>query len=355
MKPSLNLVSSYPIGTGIYRVFENYSHLGFYAGLYYIPSINSSNVSVSVKPLYSEIKTKFLTKRASYISSFYSGKRLKRKIGGNYIHVLEPGFFHLSKFGIPTIGTVHDLYPLNPDTRSGYSSMYRYFYKKDMDYIRNLLGITTISKNTEKDLHKFYPNLKITTIRHWTQDYFVPHNKNSCREHLNIPQSKIILLNVSFSSNNKNIEFLGELMDLLDDNFLLIYLGNGDIHNIHKNRVKKLEGFLDNNTLVELYNSADIYLAPSTSEGFNFPIIEAVNCGVPVIASKIPIFEEVLFNSPYLLPLEKETWVNEIVSLANKQRAIDARSWYEVNIGNYYREKRGKQEFTNFFKSLDLI
>lgn len=354
MKLNLNLVTSYPIGTGIYRVFENYVHLGFYRNFYYIPSINFSNITVLEKPLYTEVKPIFLPPRLAYISSFYYGIKWKDKIGGNYIHVLEPGFFHLSRFNIPIIGTVHDLYPMNSETNKGYSNLYKHFYKKDMGYINNLLGVTAISLNTEKELHRFYPNLNITTIRHWTQDYFVPRNKNSCRDNLNIPRSKFILLNVSFKSDNKNIEFLGALMDLLDDRFLLIYLGNGIIHNIHRNRVMKLERFLDNNTLVELYNSADVYVAPSTAEGFNFPIIEAINCGVPVIASKIPIFEEVLFNSPYLLPLDKEMWVNEIVSLSNKQLAKDARSWYELNIGNYYREERGKQEFKDFFDCLGV-
>ena len=304
--------------------------------------------------MYEEIKPGHIPDRLSYVLSFYFGKALKKKIGEGYIHVLEPGFFHLSRFDIPTIGTIHDLYPMNSETRNDYSRLYKRFYKRDMEYIKNLFGVTTISHQTEKELKKFYPNIKTTTIHHWTQDFFIRRNKNSCRENLRIPQSKFILLNVSFSSGNKNIDFLGKVIDLLDDRFLLIYLGNATINNKHKNRVKKIEGFLDNNTLVDLYNSADLYIAPSTVEGFNFPIIEAVNCGIPVIASKIPIFREVLFNSPYLLPLEQETWANEILALSNKQAAEDAFLWYEANIGNYYREARGKEEFQNFFNSIGI-
>lgn len=354
MKSNLTLISSYPIGTGIYRVFENYSHLGFYRRLYYLPSINFGNVNVSEKPLYKEIKPEHLPDRLSYVLSFYFGKTLKKKIGEGYIHVLEPGFFHLSRFDIPTIGTIHDLYPMNSETGNDYSRMYKRFYKKDLQYTKNLLGVTTISYQTAKDFNKFYPNITTTTIHHWTQNFFIPKNKNSCRKNLSIPQSKFVLLNVSFSSGNKNIDFIGKVMDLLDDRFLLIYLGNGTINNIHKNRIKKIEGFLDNSTLVDLYNAADLYIAPSTAEGFNFPIIEAINCGIPVIASKIAIFEEVLFNSPYLLRLEPETWANEIVSLSNKQAADEAFSWYKANIGNYYRETRGKLEFENFFNSLGI-
>lgn len=352
MKVNLDLITSYPIGTGIYRVFENYFHLGFYSKPYYLSSINFNSVNVSSKPIYEEIHPKYLPNKISYILSFYFGNTLKNKIKNSYIHVLEPGFFHLSRYNIPTIGTVHDLYPLNAKTRYGYSNLYRLIYKKDLDYVKDLLGVTTVSHTTEKDLKRFYPNLKITTIHHWTPDYFIPINKSLCREKLNLPQSKNILLNISSNSNNKNLEFLGRVMDKLDDQFLLLYLGNGVINNIHKNRVKRINDFLDNGKLVQLYNSADLYLAPSTSEGFNFPVIEAINCGVPVIASKISTFEEVLFNSPYLLQLKEEMWVDMIINLSKKKDANEALSWYESNISNYYRESRGKEEFQELFNSL---
>ncbi len=352
MKGNLDLVTSYPIGTGIYRVFENYFRLGFYRKPYYLPSINFNSVKVPVKPIYEKVYPKYFSEKISYILSFYFGNTIINKVKDSYIHVLEPGFFHLSRYNIPTIGTVHDLYPLNTETSLSYSYVYRLCYKKDLDYVKDLLGVTTVSHSTEKDLNKFYPNLKITTIHHWTPDYFIPMNKNLCRENLNIPKNKVILLNISSSSNNKNLEFIGRVMDGLNDQFLLLYLGNGVINNIHKNRVKRIDGFLDDRRLVQLYNSADVYLAPSTAEGFNFPIIEAINCGVPVVASKISTFEEVLFNSPYLLELKEEKWIDMIFFLSKKKEAKDALLWYEFNIGNYYRETRGKEEFQEFFKFL---
>lgn len=48
--------------------------------------------------------------------------------------------------------------------------------------------------------------------------------------------------------------------------------------------------------LLMFYNSLDCYIAPSIEEGFDLPVLEALACGVPIIASRIPAHEELLEN-----------------------------------------------------------
>ena len=38
--------------------------------------------------------------------------------------------------------------------------------------------------------------------------------------------------------------------------------------------------------LVALYQAAGLYVFPSLYEGFGLPVLEAMRCGTPVIASK---------------------------------------------------------------------
>jgi glycosyltransferase involved in cell wall biosynthesis len=51
--------------------------------------------------------------------------------------------------------------------------------------------------------------------------------------------------------------------------------------------------------LEQLYTSASALLAPSEGEGFGLPLIEAAQCGLPIIARDIPVFREVAGGHAY--------------------------------------------------------
>jgi len=46
-------------------------------------------------------------------------------------------------------------------------------------------------------------------------------------------------------------------------------------------------GFVDEDIKADYFRLADVYVMPSKGEGFGFVFLEAMACGVPVIASKI--------------------------------------------------------------------
>ena len=54
-----------------------------------------------------------------------------------------------------------------------------------------------------------------------------------------------------------------------------------------------MPGYIDDAELLNLYNGAEALIAPSIYEGFGIPVVEAMACGAPVIASDIPVFREV--------------------------------------------------------------
>jgi len=78
-------------------------------------------------------------------------------------------------------------------------------------------------------------------------------------------------------------------------------------------RSKKLSGFYDNHPdiiftgyvpnreLVSLYNSASCFVFPSLYEGFGLPVLEAMQCGCPVITSNVSSLPEVVGDAGLLL------------------------------------------------------
>ena len=91
-------------------------------------------------------------------------------------------------------------------------------------------------------------------------------------------------------------------------------------------RIRVLSGEATDETMAQVYGMADAFVFPSKAEGFGLPCIEAIACGVPVIASdvtgqstflrRIPgLFEPVAYNR---IPIIDE----------------DYRHFYEADYGN---------------------
>lgn len=54
-----------------------------------------------------------------------------------------------------------------------------------------------------------------------------------------------------------------------------------------------IPGYVEENQLMKFYGEAKALVMPSIYEGFGIPVIEAMRCNVPVIASDIPVFREI--------------------------------------------------------------
>jgi len=63
-------------------------------------------------------------------------------------------------------------------------------------------------------------------------------------------------------------------------------------------------GAYSETALADIYNSLDLYLAPSMAEGFGIPILEAQACGIPVITTNNTSMPELTFNGRCLEPAQ---------------------------------------------------
>jgi glycosyltransferase involved in cell wall biosynthesis len=66
------------------------------------------------------------------------------------------------------------------------------------------------------------------------------------------------------------------------------------------------KGYIDEADKPSLYRLADIFVYPSLYEGFGLPVIEAMACGTPVIANKIPVMEEIVGDGAFLTATVRE-------------------------------------------------
>jgi len=96
---------------------------------------------------------------------------------------------------------------------------------------------------------------------------------------------------------------------LMDETFSFIkHSGIGD-------RLR-LTGYLDDHELRALYSACCVFVYPSLYEGFGLPPLEALACGAPVVAGRVPALQEVLGNAARLVdPLNVEALAASIVDL----------------------------------------
>ena len=74
---------------------------------------------------------------------------------------------------------------------------------------------------------------------------------------------------------------------------------------VFPNQHKMYCGNYGDQALADIYNSMDLYLAPSLAEGFGIPILEAQACGIPVITTDNTSMTELTFNGRCLKPAQQ--------------------------------------------------
>lgn len=84
---------------------------------------------------------------------------------------------------------------------------------------------------------------------------------------------------------------------------------------------------VDEATLAGIYRRAALVLQPSDAEGFGLPIAEAMACGVPVVASDIPVLREVGGDAAEYCPVGDIGAWSETVCAMLRERRDDPSRW----------------------------
>jgi glycosyltransferase involved in cell wall biosynthesis len=87
-------------------------------------------------------------------------------------------------------------------------------------------------------------------------------------------------------------------------------------------------GFVDERTLAALYRRAAIVLHPSEREGFGLPLLEALACGTPVVASDLPVLREVAADAADYCPVGDIAAWTRTVSALLAERGRDRARWH---------------------------
>jgi glycosyltransferase involved in cell wall biosynthesis len=136
-----------------------------------------------------------------------------------------------------------------------------------------------------------------------------PHQAHAIRQRWGLPLDAPLLLNVGRMARQKNQGKLLEALAEIESAHLVI-LGDGELRQHLQLQVKDLNltervhflGELPADDVAGLLAAADLFVFPSLFEAMPMAVIEAMNAGLPVVASDIPPLREALGNAGHFAP-----------------------------------------------------
>jgi len=182
--------------------------------------------------------------------------------------------------------------------------------------IKKANHLIAISENTKKDLYRLLniPIEKITVIYPYAPAQFKPViNSRKTTSRYQLPESYILY--VGTLERRKNITALLGAYALakhdfsLEQNLVLV----GQRGWLYRDIFQIIEdlgidkdviylGYVPDEDLPGLYSGADLFVFLSLYEGFGYPVLEAMSCGVPVLTSNTSSLPEVVGDAGIMVP-----------------------------------------------------
>ncbi|KRE97106.1 hypothetical protein ASG89_30085 [Paenibacillus sp. Soil766] len=178
---------------------------------------------------------------------------------------------------------------------------------RGLDVVLGTIGCYTtnvvVSESVLSSL-KNYPNKYLQKTQQINNGVFVGESSGnvlSMKEKLGIHENSQVIINVGRLSQQKNQLLLIEMLAYLSDVHLLI-VGDGELRSKLVKEAKKREysdrihflGEIKPQEVVNYLKLADVFVFPSLFEAMGLALVEAMNAGLPIVATDLPATREVL-------------------------------------------------------------
>lgn len=254
-------------------------------------------------------------------------------------HIIDHSNAHiaywLKKTGKPVVVTCHDLVQfVYPEILRGQSRFPAFSMASWQFSVRGMLHarqVVAVSSNTAKDVHQMLgiESERIAVVPNGVDFQFRPlpvEEVEPLRQLYQRSPDEICLLNVGSTHQRKNILTILKVLKALRDRGLPVCLWRlGDkfmpdqqafIEEFNLNQNILHFGVPDQKTLIQIYNAADVLLAPSLYEGFGLTVLEAMACGTPVITSNVSSLPEVAGDAAILVePIDVQAMCTAVYQL----------------------------------------
>lgn len=307
-----------------------------------------------------EIKTHLIARKLQMFYWLFDNKLLDYRVPPNSIfHSLDPIFIPKNR-NYRRIVTVHDIIPIifQKQYLHTLKPLIKNLYLQSINELPYVDQIITISQYTKKDIikHLSIDENKIKVIYEAADPVFKIHSNSHCQNNI-VNKLRILgdfILFVGGIDPRKNLETVIKALKNISLEYrnISLVIAGSDFKTEQDPIKKKIDKFIEKNNVGDkiislgyveddilacLYNRAKMLIFPSFYEGFGLPIVEAMSCGCPVIASNRTSIPEIAGDAAILSDPEK---IDEITNAALKILE-------NTSLSNYLKH-RGLKRSSNF-------
>lgn len=236
----------------------------------------------------------------------------------------KPDLFHATSFSVPSlwpgrlVATLHDANHLAvPESASATRSAYYHWVVRPRAL--RAQALVTVSEFSRHELHQYLrlDSTRVEVIPNGVDSMFAPspvEAQEDFRRRRGLPPRYLAV--IGNLKRFKNLALLRPVAARFPVPLALL-AGRGARRALDFDEAKTYElAPLPDEDLVRFYGSAEAVLVPSRYEGFGLPALEALACGVPVLASNAGAHPEVLKDAAILVsPDDGMAWVQKATEL----------------------------------------
>ncbi|RYU96856.1 glycosyltransferase family 4 protein [Emticicia agri] len=240
---------------------------------------------------------------------------------------------------IPLVVTIHDVIYLEKKVSNNgvfYQRLGGIYRRWNVPQIAKKASMIVTVSNYERNrmIEKLnLPEEKVRTVYNACSNHFADEYSteelNDFSKRMNLPERFVLFLGNTDPKKNlpnvirtlallyerKQLDFTLVITDFKEEHLLPLLK---EQNNEHLLKHILLIGYVVNRELPKLYKLAQLFLYPSLRESFGIPILEAMQCGTPVITSNTSAMPEIAGAGAVLIdPTQIEDIAEKIVRLLN--------------------------------------
>lgn len=300
--------------------------------------------------------------RPLWMEFFFPG--YLRKMGVDVLYSTVPG--GMARCPVPHVVTVHDLTPITFPEDHPRSVQWNYMHRLPT-LLKNAAAVIADSEHTKLDIINQYglnpAHLRVIGLGYDVEN-FRPLGDQETLDRYGLRRRKYIIA-VGSANRRKNLEMLiaalGKVRERLPHRLVLA----GPLSPSQQLRLREtarksgveerlvFPGYVPYGELPALYVGAELFTYLSLYEGFGLPVLEAMACGTPVLASNTTSIPEVAGDAAVLVdPTDREAIAEALVKIVLHPESKLALSNAGLERVKYFSWQRTAKEVLGVLKSV---